>query len=158
MTKLLEHDHGGKTYARLRGNGRDRRVPVGTFKQFESLGKVRHDRSKENYVFASREIIRHVLLSRGHGHLLAIRSSSRLSFFLSHPPHPLSSTETLHKRVSSKLAGQNQLGHRETVLSQLVGPTLPRSCPHPRIFLDLEALWAFPLHFFCLATSPLTCT
>lgn len=27
MTKLLEHEHGGKTYARLRGNERDRRVP-----------------------------------------------------------------------------------------------------------------------------------
>ena len=47
----------------------------------ESLSKVRNDQSKENYVFASREIIWHVLLFQGHSHLLAIQSSSHLFLF-----------------------------------------------------------------------------
>jgi len=49
----------------------------------ESLGDGRNDRSKESYVFAEREVIRHMLPFRRHHHLLApVRSPKSLPSFL----------------------------------------------------------------------------
>ena len=75
-------------------------------RMIDSLGAERNDRSKESYVFATREVIRHVSLFRGHLHLLALRTSFRPSrFSFPFPPHPF--LEDITKtRTSSNLAGQ----------------------------------------------------
>ena len=52
-------------------------------KKIESLGRGRHARHLESYVFALRESIRHLRLSRGHQHLLPCPSLLLLSSFFS---------------------------------------------------------------------------
>ena len=96
----------------------------------DSLGKGRNDQSKESYVFATREMIRHARLSRGPP---SPRSPFRLSSFSSpHPPHlsleryQYTTDIFKHSLTQTSLA----IGRHSGV--SYVGPTRPRSCSrHP---------------------------
>ena len=77
-------------------------------KLIESLGEGKNDRNKEGCL-CDTEKIRHVYFSRGHHHLLALRSSPLLpppSIFSSPPTTPQS--EDIHTENISALGWQNQ--------------------------------------------------
>ena len=92
---------------------------------------MRNDRSKESYVFAEQEKIRHMLPSRRHHLLVPVRSLKALSPFPSLSPltAPLFLKTPAASRRLQALADPNQFGRREESPSQLRGPTRPRSCP-----------------------------
>ena len=111
-----------------------------------SLGAGRHDRSKESYDFATREVIRHVSDLRTHLHLLAFRTSFRLILLsFPHPQLPLPQKTSRDARISSDLTGRTS-----TAIERRFGASAWEPPAHAAVlkppdlsFLGLKALGAF---------------
>ena len=114
---------------------------------------MRHNRSLETYVFAAREVVRHVSLLRRHHHRLALLTLFPLVFALIFPTNHSTSLSVTPNGFPFKTRWSDQLGQRETVFrNQFIGPPTHTAVPIP-LFRPGSPKGFHPGHTFLASSS-----